>query len=428
VRQRLRVLATGSATPDRLRRVGAVLAVGFLLTAVASLGSGLARTDAVRDDGARAAALAADAAELYRSLADADAMATSGYVSGGLEPAPVRARYDADVARAGDLIVHAAAQLAEGDPAAAPVATISEQLPVYSGLVETARAYNRQGLPLGQSYLDNASRLMRTTILPAAEELRRTQTAAFTGAFDRGGGAPLAVLLIGLGALAAVVDVSVRERRRTQRVLSVGLVAAGGAVVVALLWWFVATSVADARLAEAERHGAVAAALDDARSAVLQGRSNESLVLVARSGGSSSDQGFTAQLDRVLGTTDEPGLLTVATEAADPASDDRIAAVRAAAEQWMSAHRRVRLLDDGGRYREAVASATGAEPDGSGATFERLDAQLGEAVEAERAEFRAAAAGADAALTGLSVGPAALALLAAVAAVVGIGRRVGEYR
>lgn len=422
------MLARGTDTPDRLRRVAAVLVVGCVLTAVVSVAGAVIRTEAVHDGGTRVASLAADAAELYRCLADADAMATSGYVSGGVEPAAVRSRYDADVARAAELLVQSAGRLSEDDPAAGAIATISTQLPVYSGLVETARSYNRQGLPIGQTYLDNASRLMRSTILPAADELRRSQTAALSAAVDRGGAFPFAVLLIGLGTLVAVVDVSARERRRTQRVLSVGLVAAFGLMVVALLWWLVVSFVVGTRLADAERHATAAAALDDARSAVLQARSNESLVLIARSGGSSSEEGFIRQLDRVLGTGGESGLLTAATAVADPASDLRIAGVRTAAEEWMSAHRRVRELDDGGRYQDAVAAATGIDPGTSRTEFGQLDARLGIAIRAERDEFRATAGAADAALTGVAVGPAILALLAAAAVVAGIGQRMGEYR
>jgi hypothetical protein len=428
LRQRLRVLAAGPSTPDRLRRVGAVLVLGCLLAGVFSLVDGTARTEAVHEGGTRIAAVHADAAELYRSLADADAMATSGFVSGGQEPAQIRARYDRDIADTTSRLVHAAGLLPADDPAAPALATIAAQLPVYSGLVESARTYNRLGYPLGQSYLDSASRLMATEILPAADELRRLQAASLSDAYGRAGSAPIAVLLIGLAALAAVIDAAVRERRRTQRVLSVGLTVAGAAIVAALLWWVVATSTASGRLDDAGRHNAVADTLDDARAAVLQARSNESLVLVARSGGA-ADSGFTAAIESVLGTpTGHSGLLDAATDAAAPDSDERIAAVRLATEQWMTAHRRLRELDDGGLYREAVASATGADPAGSGAAFDRLGAVLGETIDAERAAFRAEADAAAAALTGLAAGPAVLALLAAAAAAAGMARRVEEYR
>jgi hypothetical protein len=427
LQRRLRVLATGSTTPDRLRRLGAVLVLGCVLAGTVGLFDGAARADAVDEGGTRIAAVHDDAAELYRALADADAMATSGFVSGGQDPPEVRARYDRDIADASARLVHAAGLLPAEDPAAPAVTTISAQLPIYSGLVESARTYNRLGLPFGQSYLDSASRLMTQTILPAAEELRRLQAAALAAAYDRAGSTPIAVLLIGLAALAAVVDAAVRERRRTQRVLSVGLTVAGAALVVGLLWWVIATSVASSRLTAAERHSGVADTLDEARAAVLQARSNESLVLVARGGGA-ADTGFTAAIDRVLGTSTAPGLLAAATDAAEPATAERIADVRAAVEQWNGAHGALRELDDAGRYRDAVASATGVTPDGSGVMFDRLGAVLGDTIETERTAFRADADAAAGALTGLAIGPPVLALLAAAATAAGVLRRVEEYR
>ena len=128
-----------AATPDRLRRVEAVLVLAALALGVLGVLGGMARLNAVHDARTRIAALTTSAADLYQSLADADAMATTGYVSGGLEPAAVRARYDNDVQRAGRLLTGAAGLLPPGDPAIGAVSTVGEQLPVYTGLIENAR-------------------------------------------------------------------------------------------------------------------------------------------------------------------------------------------------------------------------------------------------------------------------------------------------
>ena len=298
-----RAVGGGATTPRRLRRVTAVLVVGCLASALVSVLAGLERTSSVQEARTRISALTADSAELYRSLADADAMATSGYVSGGREPTAVRARYDDDVARATDRLVSAAGKLPDGGP----VATIAAQLPVYTGLVETARTLNRDGLPLGQAYLGSASELMRTTILPAADELHRTQAAELDAAHGQGEAIPFAVLLLLVATLAGIVDVSLRERRRTHRTVSVGLIGGVAALLAALTWWVVATAAADDRLDAAQRHGAAASALDDARTAVLQARSSESLTLVARSAGFASDDDFTNQIVRVVGPTARAG-------------------------------------------------------------------------------------------------------------------------
>lgn len=431
LRDRLRRIARGGDTPDRLRRAGAVLVLGCLLAALVSLVSGTSRTRAVADGGERVGVIVADAAQLYRSLADADAMATSGFVSGGQEPAAVRARYDDDIARASARLIDAAGKLPADDPAAQPVALLATKLPVYTSLVETARVYNRQGLPLGQSYLSTASKLMTGQMLPAAATLRSSQSDALGSAFATGGGIPWAPLLTLLAALVAVADVALRERRRTNRVLSPGLTVAAGALVVALIWWVAATAVAGAGLGGANRHAAVASALDEAATAVLQARSNESLVLVARNSGGNADGVYVAQMQKVLGGAGQGadgGLLAAAAADADPEATARIAAIRTAATEWQAAHATVRKLDDDGNYRAAVASAVGSDASSSGSTFDRLDAALTRAVDAERAAFVDDAGMASAALFGLAGGPAVLALVAAAGAVAGLGRRIGEYR
>jgi len=424
-----RVVGSGlpgaATTPGRLLRVEAVLVVAALVLGALGVLGGMARVSAVHDARTRIAALTTGAADLYQSLADADAMATTGYVSGGLEPATVRARYDDDIQRAGRLLTNAAALLPPGDPAIAAVSTVGEQLPVYTGLVENARALNRLGLPLGQSYLASASKLMQSTILPAVEEVRTAESAALTVAYRQGAAIPFAALAVGLAVLIAIADLALRESRRTNRVLNVGVTVAGLAVLAAVAWWAVAAITTDVRIGGARAHTGAGAALDDARIAVLQARSNESLVLVARnSGGGSSDDAFSAQLEDVV---DNFGLLADA-ERADPELADRVAALRGAATAWSAAHREVRRLDDGGRYPQAVASVVGHGPGSSGAAFDALDAGLAAAIGEERAAFAVDVEAAEGALVALPWISAVLALVAAGAVIVGIGRRVGEYR
>ena len=424
-----RVVGSGllgaATTPGRLLRVEAVLVVAALVLGVLGVLGGMARVSAVHDARTRIAALTTGAADLYQSLADADAMATTGYVSGGLEPATVRARYDDDIQRAGRLLTNAAGLLPPGDPAIAAVSTVGEQLPVYTGLVENARALNRLGLPLGQSYLASASKLMQSTILPAVEEVRTAESAALAVAYRQGAAIPFAVLAVGLAVVIAIADLALREWRRTNRVLNVGVTVAGLAVLASVAWWAVAAITTDVRIGGARAHTRAGAALDDARIAVLQARSNESLVLVARnSGGGSSDDAFSAQLDDVVNNF---GLLADA-ERADPELADRVAALRGAATAWSAAHREVRRLDDGGQYPQAVASVVGHGPGSSGAAFDALDAALAAAIGEERAAFAVDVEAAEGALVALSWISAVLALVAAGAVIVGIGRRVGEYR
>ncbi|MCO1657480.1 hypothetical protein [Pseudonocardia humida] len=417
-----RLPLTGNSTPDRLRRVGALLVLGCVVTAVVAAVSGYDRSQAVIESDTRIAALASDAAGLFQSLADADATATSGYVSGRRESPEGRARYDGDVQRAAERLVHAASLLPEGHPATVPVTTLTTQLPVYTGLMETARTYNRSGLPLGQSYLTQASRLMQQTMLPAAAELRALETAELSEAYRRGSALPLAVLLLGLGLLVAVLDVANGERSRTNRLLNPGLVLGGLAVLAALVWWGLATVRTGSALDDASRHTEAVTALDDARTAVLKARSNESLVLVARGGGS-GDRTFAGLTEPVAGPDGRGGLLGAA-----QAGGADVAAVRAAARNWFEAHGQVRALDDSGRFQEAVESVIGTGPSTSGGRFAALDDALAQVISVERDAIVTDVARARDAQALLAVVPPALLLLAGLAIAVGIAQRTAEYR
>ncbi|WP_214406000.1 hypothetical protein [Pseudonocardia lacus] len=421
-RARRRSPLTGGSTPERLRRVGALLVLGCVVAAVVAAVSGYDRSEAVLESDTRIAALASDAAGLYQSLADADATATTGYVSGRRESPEGRARYDGDVRRAAERLVHAASLLPEGHPATVPVTTLTTNLPVYAGLMETARTYNRSGLPLGQSYLTQASKLMQQTMLPAAAELRALETAELAEAYRKGSALPLAVLLLGLGLLAAVVDLGNGERSRTNRLLNPGLVVGGIAVLAALVWWGLATVMTGSALGEASRHTDAVSALDDARTAVLKARSNESLVLVARGGGS-GDRAFAGLTEPVMGPDGGGGLLGAA-----EASGADVRAVRSATRSWVQAHQEVRALDDSGRFQEAVESVIGVDPSTSGGRFAALDDALARAIAVERDGISAAVARARDAQSLLAVAPPALFLLAGLAIALGVAQRAGEYR
>jgi hypothetical protein len=422
---RWRTLVSGTATPHRLWRLGAMLVVVCLAAALVSLVTGSARSDAVGAGGARIAGLATDANQLYRSLNEADAMASSGFVSGGAESPTVRARYDDHLARASDRLVHAASLLPPGGRDTASIDVIASRLPRYAAMVETARTLGSAGSPLAQDSLGDASRLMRATILPAADELRQTRAAALAANYEDASAFPVVVLLIAAVALVGVCLVAVREQRRTHRILNAGLVAAGVMLTAALLWWLVASLGASGRLDSARGHNDVAAALDEARVAALQARAFETTSLADDDGSASSEEEFTSRLQRLLG---QGGLLDTAAGAAGDTAAADVESIRDAATAWQDAHGRLRALADSGDQQGALASAIGSDPQGSGLAFDRLSAALADVLGTEQTALAIDVRGADSALTGIAEGPALLALLAAAAAATGIGQRVWEYR
>src|SRR5215469_17012925 len=138
--------------------------------------------------------LSLDAQRIYRSLSDADATEAAAFLHGGQEPLALRRQYQADIARAARELETATAA-AGGSSAGPQLAVLSAGLPVYAGLVETARADNRLGYPLGAAYLREASGLMRSTLLPAARAVYAHENAQLAAADQQATSVPYAALV-----------------------------------------------------------------------------------------------------------------------------------------------------------------------------------------------------------------------------------------
>ena len=375
--------------------------------------------------------LSLDAQQIYRHLSDANDTAATAFLSGGLEPAATRQRYLADIRAAGSEIEAATAQGgASLGAASADLATLATQLPVYAGEVETARADNRLGLPLGAAYLREASELMRGTLLPAAGAMYATENTSLRATSGQTTGLPLIVITVvaGLGTGFVLYRVSRWLNRVTHRVLNSGLLVAGAAAVVSLLWLAGAYAVGRADLLTAQARGsAPVEALAQADIAALQAHSDESLTLIDDTGDDSYQQAYLRQ-QAALGPG--PGtLLTAAQTAAagSQASGQAAAAVRYA-QAWYKAHAAVRALDDSSNHAAAVGSVLGSGPGDAGTQFRLLSAGLAAGIAADQAAFDSSAQAGDEAFTGLEPGVIALTLVMAAGCAWGLNRRLAEYR
>jgi hypothetical protein len=429
--EQLRAAAT--TEPGRLRIIGAVLAALVLLFGAATVWELSGRADAAHDVVERSQPLSADAASIYRSLADADTVSSSGFLAGGQEPREVRERYDKDIANASRLLVSAAANTGANARAREQITLISEQLPRYTGLIEQARANNRQGLPLGGAYLRHANEQMSTQLLPAAQRLYELETGRLYEDHDEARSWPFAATGTGLLALAFLAWAQRRTYLRTHRVFNRGLLAATAASLVVLLWLTVGQSMARAGLSEARSDGQQSLkVLNDARIASLQARAAENLTLVSRGAVLAADKksdkydvDFTNDMARL-----EQGLDTALRLADDQAGRIPLEQAAASMKEWRKRHGAARESDTKGDYELARRQVIGDKehPDSSGACFDAVDVALAQAVTHEQEEFTRAARGGLGALAGLVTGSAALAVVGAVASLLGIGRRLSEYR
>jgi hypothetical protein len=420
-----------STTPGRLR-------VLLLILVLVSLAWGALAAFTVNQHASAASSVVAvreplsiDAQQIYQHLSDADNTAATAFLAGGLEPTAARQRYLADIQAAGTEIENATAQggAALGS-AAQDLATLSADLPVYAGEVETARADNRQGFPLGAAYLREASGLMRSALLHAADDMYATENASLTATSAQATGLPLVIVTVavGLGIIIVVAWVSRWLRRRTHRVLNFGLLLAGAVAVIALAWLAVAYTGARGDLLTAQSKGsAPVEALARADIAALQAHADESITLIDNGGDDSYQAAYLTQ-QRALG----PGsgkLLTLAETAAtgSQASGAATAAV-GDARSWYAAHADLRELDDNANHAAAVRSALGSGPTDAGTAFTNLSRDFASGIAAGQATFAANASAGANAFSGLEPGVIAAALVMAASCAWGLSRRLAEYR
>jgi hypothetical protein len=414
-------------TPARLRMLLVGLVMLSLLWGAVAGWTAASHASAASEVVSVSEPLSLDAQRIYGALSDADATEAAAFLSGGLEPFSLRNQYQADIQQAAHELAAAAA--AAGHSAAARrLATLAAGLPVYTGLIETARADNRLGLPLGAAYLREASAFMRTRLLPAARDLYAQENAELAAADQRATALPylaaLAALIVGL-----VLFLSQRWlARRTHRMVNPGLLLASAAVLASLSWLVSALAVGGSQLTAARDNGsAPVEALARADFAVLQAHADESLTLIDRSGDDSYQEDFVL-LQRRLGPGPGTLLATAATAAANSPGGGLAAAAEREAPAWFAVHRRVRSLDDDGSYTAAVRLALRRGPDDSGGRFGRLDGELAGAISADQAYFQTAATAGQNDLGGLEAGMIALAVVAAGGCAFGISRRLAEYR
>ncbi|GLY70736.1 hypothetical protein Atai01_73550 [Amycolatopsis taiwanensis] len=416
------VVRSARTTPGLLTLIAVGLVALTLLTGVVGSIMAQQKKNTTEDLISHREPLTAAAQEVYRSLSDADATASIAFLITGPEPAELRGRYDADIARAGSALARAA-QEATGD-AADKVNLISQQLPAYTGLVERARANNLQGYPVGAAYLQEASNLMRTKILDAAGTLYQLDVAELEAQQSDASSIPWFTAVLLLASLAALVVTQRYLTRRTNRLLNVGLVVATVAMGLVLLWGSAALVVQGLLVGSGRDDGSHPVdVLIQARGAAVQARGDETLTLVSRGGGAEYETTFQQLAPMFTNMLHEAkGLL-------DGEAANQVQTAIDNADKWLSTHKEVRAKDDGGDYVDAVKDAVDpSRPNNAETLFSNLDTALGKAIDNGRQTFVDKTNEGENALILLAPGVAALTLVAAGGVTIGIRDRLREYR
>ncbi|MEZ0448836.1 hypothetical protein [Cellulomonas sp. ICMP 17802] len=409
VAHRTGVRAALGRTPGRMRVAGVVAVVASLAVGVLGLRAGLAQSSALADADADSTQLVG-IQDVRNDLVVADATATNAFLVGGLEPPEQRARYDEAVASA----ARGLAQLAGSNGADAELlGKATAGLTTYTGLVEQARANNRQGFPVGAAYLDQASSVLRTDVLPHLDDLVDANSDRVDAHFDSVSSVPW-LLALGILALAVLVVVQVWLARRTHRRLNAGLfwstvlalaASIGGAVVLVST----AQRAADARTGPYDATVAVSRAYSLANDA----KSMESFTLIKRGSGAAYEEQFVKETDEARTLLSRPTVDATLV----PLLDD-----------WVTAHASIRALDDGGDWDGAVALAISGAPGDPNDVFQTFSTAASTSLEASAARTHDALSGSGGSAVLVGWLMLAAGLLAAVLSWRGISTRVEEYR
>ena len=341
--------------------------------------------------------------QIQTSLLRADAVATTAFLVGGLEPAEARATYDEAIDDVLRLITDAAeAQSADR----AVLADLNVEVRAYTTAVAQARDYNRQNFVIGIAYLNSAGDALRADALPIVQALVDANSERAVDEME--GQHPIWLLVIGILAVLALMLVNREIARRFHRRFNVGVV--GAALGVGLLTVIVVVHAVNKGGDHADtRAGSYTTAVSEAsaRTAANDAKAQESQGLINRGSGAAYEELFD-EAAAVVEANASRGTLRLWNE-------------------YVALHQQVRALDNRGDWDAAVALATSTEADAPSAALDEVDAVAAGIVDeaADEATYAFGAGGI------LSVVLALLTLLgglvAAGAATWGINQRRREY-
>ncbi|MEU7144596.1 hypothetical protein ABZ942_34480 [Nocardia sp. NPDC046473] len=397
-----------------------VIAVVAVVSVVLCLLAGFACANQMSDKSARrdialdrTEPLAFAAQRLYVALSAADASAAAEFLSAGTEAAAPRQRYQQSLADAAAALSEATAG-ASDEQTRQIVAGIAADLPAYTGLVETARANNRQGFPVGSSYLSEASEVMQKSLLPNAERLTADRFAAVRADQRAIATTPvLSVVLVVLMLISCAVGSWILVRR-TNRLANLGVAGAAAAAVLALLWLVIATGVASNAL-DTGASGASSRfeTLAKARIAAQQARTQETLELITRGDIAAGEDMYTKH------TTDLRDRLGTVV------GSDSVAVQELST--WSAGHQAQVAAYQAANYPAAVAQAIGAAPSSSATQFAALDRSLNDNLAQARRDLRDGLRTAGTALLLSPSGTLVLLIVAAAAVAAGVWPRLKEF-
>ena len=410
-----------STTPGRILTIGIVLAALGVSSAFATSTTINHRQQVLTTVVNHTEPLAFAAGRLYTTLSVADAAAATAFIAQA-EPRPVRQRYEQAITDAAVAVTRASSGLTD-EPLVQLLGRINAELAVYTGLIEIARTNNREGNPVGSSYLSEASGLMQSSILPDAAQLYQATSERVDTETTASTHFPAPVILVVAGTLVFGAFSHRWLARRTRRRINPGLVVGALGILVMVVW--VGTALTISTTASRSAKNTAAESLKTVTNVAItaqQARADETLSLIRRGDEESRKQSFYQRIDSMHQQLDQYMSRSDAVDKADLQGADQLLL------RWRQANDRITSYISVGNYRAATQIALGSGEDDSTPAFDKLEDGLGKAMEQSRTQLRNDILNARNGLSGAQVGGVVLSLGAAIAVALGLWPRLKEYR
>lgn len=409
-----------------------VMLVGVTLAAVImavvswmSVGSSRSAIDAI---GRQAVPAIINIQEVRARLVEMDASAANEFLGGGQAS---RAQYESARARLSTLLSQAGDNQSVGQAERTEIKGLIEQVQVYSGLIESARANSRQGFPVGAAYLRFASNLMHEQLMPAADRLDSLYSDYLEAQYARQASVHYITLVSALVAGAMLLGVLVFGQvflsKRMRRNINPALAAATVLIVgfIGVLGFGLARS--SSYLAEAkEKDFATLHGLWQARALAYDAKGDQSLYLVMRGNGQKYETGFAEKSKVLEGKIREAS--SVGSQATGEAAEAARKDLMSSFTSFVQVADSIRTLDKGGDRQKAVETATGSGANQSNGSFARFDKSMAAVVDAQKAHFDTLVESAFSSIAWLNIAGLVAALLAVILTWLGLRPRLNEYR
>lgn len=406
-------------SPGRLTIVALILIVAILAAGLSMWQTTSQRQQQLTRISQLSEPMANASQNLYASLTIADASANTAFSRGTLNSSQdLVSNFDDVIAQASMSATRAATGIENVDaPEMKNIATVQRLLPVYTGMVETARANARQGNPVSVAYLASASNLMQVQILPAAKSLYE-RTSTTTNAEQRELSNPPLFPMSGLAA--AILMLLLTQwwlTRRTGRLFNVGLFGATMLMTIALVGVGIATTQPWQSNSLFGEQRPDVHALTEVRIDAQQLRASETLGLVRRQ--PADAESFSQSVRTLVGELERVD--------ANAPNDDVRAAIHGI-YSWESGHNLMMEHLSSGDYAGAVRIATDVgNASSSAAAFNQVDESLQNSIAESRLTARENLDQSRRAIAALSLTTVTLTVIAAVLVVFGFRHRLLEY-